>query len=67
MPGASPASHAYKATLDNKVGQKIEEADLQAIVEKVLEKMLPPIVEKLVQARLDALMKEQEQFLELKS
>jgi len=64
---SSADSHAYKATLDNKVGQKIEEADLQAIVEKALEKMLPPIVEKLVQARLDALMKEQEQFLELKS
>ncbi len=64
---SSSDSHAYKATLDNKVGQKIEEADLQAIVEKCLEKMLPPIVEKLVQARLDALMKDQEQFLELKS
>ncbi len=60
-------SHAYKATLENKVEHKMGEADLQAVVEKVLEKMLPPIVEKLVQARLDALMKDQEQFLELKT
>lgn len=60
-------SHAYKATLESKVEGKIESADLQAVVEKVLEKMLPPIVEKIVQARLDALMKDQEQFMELKT
>ncbi len=63
----SADSHAFKATLENKVEHRINEADLQAVVEKVLEKMLPPIVEKLVQARLDALMKDQEQFLELKT
>ncbi len=60
-------SMAYKAVLENQVQEKIEREDLEAIVAKVLDRMLPPIVEKLVEERLDRLMKEQEQFVDLKS
>lgn len=63
--GASD-SMAYKAVLQQQVETRLEATNLKEVVEKVLHQMLPGIVEKLVQERLDKLLKDQEQFLELK-
>jgi hypothetical protein len=46
--------------------QTLQTQDLDEMVDRVLERIVPPIVERLVQERLDKLLKEQEQFLELK-
>lgn len=59
-------SLAYKAILENEVQDKLEGGNLEEVVERVLDRILPGIVEKLVQERLDRLLKEHEQFLELK-
>lgn len=47
--------------------QYISAQNLDEVVDKLLTKLVPPIVEKLVNERLDKLLKEQEQFLDLKS
>jgi hypothetical protein len=57
-------SLAYKSLLENQVQQQLETQNLHEMVEKVLAKLLPPMVERLVQARLDQLLKEQEQEFE---
>ena len=58
---------AYKAVLETKVTDRLSGQDLDAIVERVLTRIVPPIVERLVQERLDKLLGEHEQFMELKS
>lgn len=59
-------SMVYKAAIESHVENKLESQDLEQVVDKVLSKIIPPIVERLVQERLDRLLKEQEQFVELK-
>ncbi len=46
--------------------EKLQTNDLAEIVDRVLNRIVPPIVERLVQERLDKLLKEQDQFFELK-
>ncbi len=59
-------SVAYKAVLEKQVESHLREQDLDEVVDRLLKKIVPPIVEKLVQERLDRLLKEQENFVELK-
>jgi len=59
-------SMAYKAVLEREVEGKLSSRDLDEMVDKLLNKLVPPIVERLVQERLDKLMKEQDDYLELK-
>jgi len=46
--------------------EKIKTSSVEAMIEKALAKMVPAIVERMVQERLDKLLKDQEQFFELK-
>ncbi len=59
-------SMAYKAQLEKEVRRQLESHDLEDIVHRLLEKLVPPIVERLAQQRLDQLLKESENFVELK-
>ncbi len=59
-------SMAYKAVLEREVEGKLGGRDLDQIVDKILNKLVPPIVERLVQERLDRLMKDQDNYQELK-
>jgi len=59
-------SMAYKAVLEREVEGKLSGRDLDEMVDKLLNKLVPPIVERLVQERLDKLMKEQDDYQELK-
>lgn len=59
-------SMAYKAVLESKVEDRLQSQDLDEIVNKLLDKLVPPIVERLVQERLDQLLKDQDQFIDLK-
>jgi CheY-like chemotaxis protein len=56
-------SMAYKSVLENEVKSRIQNQDLQEMVERALSEMLPPMVERLVQERLDRLLKEHEESL----
>jgi len=60
------ASMAYKAVLEKQVENQLGQTPLEEMVKQVLDRILPPIVEKIVHERLDDLLKEQEDFLELK-
>jgi DNA-binding response OmpR family regulator len=59
----SEDSMAYKSVLENEVKSRIQNQDLQQMVERALAEMLPPIVERLVQERLDRLLQEHEESL----
>ncbi len=63
----SSDSMAYKAVLENQVDQRLESENLEKVVAKVLDRILPAIVEKIVQERLDRLLKDHEEFVELKA
>ena len=49
------------------VARTLARENLNEIVQRVLDRIVPPIVERLVQERLDQLLKDQEDFVELKS
>ncbi len=59
-------SMAYKGMLESQVESTLARENLSEIVQKVLDRMVPPIVERLVQERLDQLMRDQEDFVDLK-
>jgi len=59
-------SMAYKAVLENKVESELSNKNLEEAIDRVLTRILPPMVERLVRERLDRLLKDQEQFMELK-
>lgn len=74
--GWSKRTTAEVAKSSPKGSEHVSDADLEKflssqrideVVDRVLSRVVPPIVEKLVNERLDKLLKEQEQFLELKS
>lgn len=48
------------------VREALHTLDLEEAVDRALARLLPPIVERIVQERLDALLKEQERFVEAK-
>lgn len=60
-------SMAYKGMLESQVESTLARENLNEIVQRVLDRIVPPIVERLVQERLDQLLKDQEDFVELKS
>lgn len=59
-------SLAFKASLDSHVENTLRDQDLERIVDEVLNRIVPPIVERLVHERLDKLLKEQEQWTNMK-
>jgi len=60
----SDESMAYKATLENKVEEKLLGQDLERIVGQVLERVIPPIVERLVKQRLEELLASEERAVD---
>ena len=60
-------SMAFKAALESEVMNTLDGRDLDGAVERALERLLPRIVEKLVSERLDRLLKEQENFVDVKA
>lgn len=62
----SEDSMAYKIQLESQVESDLKTHNLMEAVDKVLARMVPPIVERLVQERLDKLLKEQEQWVDMK-
>lgn len=59
-------SMAYKGMLESQVESTLARENLDEIVQRVLDRMVPPIVERLVQERLDQLMRDQEEFVDIK-
>ena len=57
---------AYKAKLDSEVEHRLVKENLDEVVNRVLQKILPPVVEKLVTDRLDKLLAEQDNAVDLK-
>lgn len=60
------ARESSPAVSEKELERSLKATDLDQVVDRLLSRIVPPIVERLVQERLDKLMKEQEQFVELK-
>lgn len=59
-------SMAYKASLESQIDRFLRSQNLDELVVRIVEKMVPPIVERVARDRIDRLLKEDGDFVDLK-
>jgi DNA-binding response OmpR family regulator len=60
-------SMAYKASLDSQIDRFLRSQNMEEIVARIVERMVPPIVEKIARERIDRLLKEDGEYIDIKA